>query len=93
MPDITLGVVAGPSFYFSGAAQWDLFDEPGKLKDSSKLVPATVLRTALTVDRCPVTVVEVGHPALARLRLDNEQRSTVNDRGIQNRRQTVVTPR
>ena len=51
MPDITLGVVAGPSFYFNGAAQWDLFDESGKLKDSSKLVPATVLRTSLIVDR------------------------------------------
>ncbi len=44
MPDVTLGVLAGSSFYFNGAGQWDQFDEAGKVKDASKLVPATVVR-------------------------------------------------
>ena len=40
MPDITLGVLAGSSFYFNGAALWDE-------KDAAKWAPAVVLRTGI----------------------------------------------
>ena len=40
MPDITLGVLAGSSFFFNGAALWDE-------KDATKWVPAVVMRTGI----------------------------------------------
>jgi hypothetical protein len=40
MPDITLGTLAGSSFYFNGAALWDE-------KEESKWLPATVMRTGI----------------------------------------------
>ncbi len=43
MGDPTLGVVANGRFYFNGNAQWDLFDEAGKISDPLKLSEAVVL--------------------------------------------------
>jgi len=40
MPDITLGVLAGSSFYFNGAALWDE-------KDAAKWTPSVVMRTGI----------------------------------------------
>jgi sugar lactone lactonase YvrE len=42
--DITLGVVAGKSFYFNGAGQWGRFDDDGKAADPTKLKSSVVLR-------------------------------------------------
>lgn len=43
MADPTLGVIAGKRFFFNAYAQWDLYDDEGKIGDALKLHPAVVL--------------------------------------------------
>ncbi|MEO8381802.1 MAG: hypothetical protein ABI779_19225 [Acidobacteriota bacterium] len=45
--DPTLGVIAGNRFFFNGNAQWDLFDEDGKILDPLKLSEAVVFSVPL----------------------------------------------
>ncbi len=47
MGDPTLGVVANGRFYFNGNAQWDLFEDDGKISDPLKLSEAVVLSVPL----------------------------------------------
>jgi hypothetical protein len=47
MSDPTLGVVAGNRFFFNAKAQWDLFEEDGKISDPLKLSEAVVLSVPL----------------------------------------------
>ena len=47
MSDPTLGVVAGNRFFFNAKAQWDLFEDDGKISDPLKLSEAVVLSVPL----------------------------------------------
>jgi hypothetical protein len=47
MADPTLGVVAGNRFFFNAKAQWDLFEDDGKISDPLKLSEAVVLSVPL----------------------------------------------
>jgi hypothetical protein len=45
--DVTLGTVAGKSFYVNATGQWEKFTDDGKPKDESKLTHAIVLKLDL----------------------------------------------
>jgi hypothetical protein len=47
MGDPTLGVVAGNRFFFNANAQWDRFDDDGKISDPATLSEAVVLSVPL----------------------------------------------
>jgi hypothetical protein len=48
MRDLTLGVVAGSSFYFNANAQWDAWGDDGAMVKDAKLEPLRVMRVRLS---------------------------------------------